>query len=438
MRYLDAWLNDRKVGTLSEGDDLWSFRYDPAWMQADDGFDLSPTLSRAQQQHQDGGSHRPVQWYFDNLLPEEMLRDTVSREAHIAGDDAFALLEYLGAESAGSLVLLPPGLAQTLRGGLRPLSAEALSLRIRDLPRSTLASGAPKRMSAAGAQHKLLVVYRDGELFEPVGGEPSTHILKPDHPGDDYPASVANETFSMRLAQAVLGDTPEINRLYVPEPVYLVRRFDRTEDGQGVTQRRHIIDACQLLDKPRAFKYRAASVQALVDIVARCRNRARTRLRLFGWLVFNLLIANDDNHLKNLSFIVTHEGIDLAPWYDLLSTGSYRTTAIADHRADWPAVDLMIPLPDARRFGEVTRESVLRAGEALGLPRRLGARELDRLAASVAKELPHLMDAMAAETAAIAGVGNPWSAGESRLLRTVRHVVVAEMLARLQTADAKA
>src|ERR1700737_47000 len=108
MRKLIAYLNGRHVGTLSEGSDLWSFEYDPQWVSAPDSFDLSPALTRSQLVHQDGGSERPVQWYFDNLLPEEQMREAVSKEAKINGDDAFALLEYLGAESAGSLVLLPP------------------------------------------------------------------------------------------------------------------------------------------------------------------------------------------------------------------------------------------------------------------------------------------------------------------------------------------
>ena len=431
MRALDVSLNGRKIGRLTEGDDLWQFDYEAAWMQSPDGFDISPGLPRSEASHRDGGTQRPVQWYFDNLLPEETIRETVAREARIQGDDAFALLEYLGAESAGSLVLLPPGQTAAAPRGLRPLADAALSKRIRDLPRATLASGAPKRMSAAGAQHKLLVVVQNGELFEPVGGEPSTHILKPDHPGGDYPASVVNEAFAMRLAATVLGDTPEVSRRYVPEPVYIVRRFDRHADQDGATQRRHIIDACQLLNKPRGFKYRAASVQALADIVALCRNRARTRLRLFGWLVFNLLVGNDDNHLKNLSFLVSREGIELAPWYDLLSTATYRTGAMADHRADWPEVDLMIPLPGAGRFGAVTRVSVLEAGGVLGLPQRLAARELDRIGADMAKAAPLLVEAMAAESAAAAGQGNPWLAGELRLMRTVQHLVLKEMLVRV-------
>ena len=33
VRTLVATLNDRQVGTLREGDDLWSFEYDPAWIE---------------------------------------------------------------------------------------------------------------------------------------------------------------------------------------------------------------------------------------------------------------------------------------------------------------------------------------------------------------------------------------------------------------------
>src|SRR5690242_6976857 len=141
MRKLIAYLNGRVVGTLAEGNDLWSFEYDPEWARLPDSFDLSPALPRSQLRHEDGGSERPVQWYFDNLLPEEQMREAVSKDANIHGDDAFALLEYLGAESAGSLVLLPPGQDVPRKGGLRPLSDAELAGRIRNLPRVPLSSG---------------------------------------------------------------------------------------------------------------------------------------------------------------------------------------------------------------------------------------------------------------------------------------------------------
>src|SRR5581483_2095554 len=203
MRKLIAYLNGRAVGTLAEGSDLWTFEYEREWAGLPDSFDLSPALPRSRILHADGGSDRPVQWYFDNLLPEGPMREAVSKEAHIHEDDAFALLEYLGAESAGSLVLLPPGQDANEPGGLKPLPDDELARRIRNMPRVSLSSGAPKRMSLAGAQNKLLVVYRDGALFEPLGSEPSTHILKPNHLRDDYTASVINEYFVMSLARSL-------------------------------------------------------------------------------------------------------------------------------------------------------------------------------------------------------------------------------------------
>lgn len=149
MRTLHVYLNTRHIGVLAEGNDLWSFEYDPAWAGAQDSFDLSPALNRTRLKHEDGASLRPVQWYFDNLLPEERLRETVSKEAGIKGDDAFALLQYLGAESTGSLVLLPPDQTLATEGALRSLTDEALSQRIRDLPRVSLSRGA--KQTAGGA-----------------------------------------------------------------------------------------------------------------------------------------------------------------------------------------------------------------------------------------------------------------------------------------------
>jgi hypothetical protein len=40
----------------------------------------------------------------DNLLPEEAMRTVLAKEAQLSAEDAFGLLGYFGAESAGSLV----------------------------------------------------------------------------------------------------------------------------------------------------------------------------------------------------------------------------------------------------------------------------------------------------------------------------------------------
>jgi serine/threonine-protein kinase HipA len=333
------------------------------------------------------------------------------------------------------LVLLPPDEAPIQSAGLQPLSDLELSRRIRDLPRVTLSSGAPKRMSVAGAQHKLLVVYRDNALFEPVGAEPSTHILKPDHLSADYPASVFNEFLTMRLADAVGLQVPGVNRRYVPEPVYMVNRFDRFSDGTGKTQRKHIIDACQLLNKSRTFKNTSANFQTLKECVDKCRNRAGARLGLFRWLIFNVMVANDDNHLKNISFVVSSQGVDLAPSYDLLSTGTYHTRAFADHRATWPNVQMMIPLPGSTTFGEVRRSTVLAAAEVLGLTKAIGERELNRMSETMPKALARLSAQVQAENQTLPESARVYLGGEIRLLNTIQHLVVPEMLKRLGAPD---
>lgn len=70
-RALHASINQIAVGTLQEVDGLWSFQYDADWLGSHDGFSLSPHLPLTAEPLLDGASKRPVQWYFDNLLPEE-------------------------------------------------------------------------------------------------------------------------------------------------------------------------------------------------------------------------------------------------------------------------------------------------------------------------------------------------------------------------------
>lgn len=451
MRQLIVSINQRRVGTLSEGDDLWVFEYDEAWAKAPDSFDLSPALPRSQPTHADGGSTRPVQWYFDNLLPEELLREAVSKEANVRGDDAFALLEYLGAESAGSLTLLPPSEEWPTEEGLQELTDAELSQRIIDMPRQTLTKSAPKRISLAGAQHKLLVVMLGDKLYEPRGATPSTHILKPNHPdANTYPASAFNEYATMTLARAARLSLPDVAMRYVPQPVYIIDRFDRVvQAGQKrpragsaaalmapvmalIIQRRHIIDACQLLNKARTFKHSGASLQSLLGVIDRTTNKIDTRIRLFRWLVFNILVANDDCHLKNLSFYMSHDGVALAPHYDLLATGAYYTRAFADERATWGKVRMAFPLPGAHYFEDVTLSSVLKAAATLGLPERVARRLVTEVVTRVPKAVAKLSAELAQRRTALPLEARGALAAEARFLDVLEHIILRDMLDRLK------
>jgi len=294
--------------------------------------------------------------------------------------------------------LLPPGQTPAGHAGLKPLPDEELSRRIADLPKTTLTRNAPKRMSLAGAQHKMLAVLKGANLYEPVGVTPSTHILKPDHPASDtYPASTYLEWLTMLLAKAALLEVPPVYLLHVPQPVYAIERFDRRFDAQGlnpetgleppVVERVHVIDACQLLNKSRVYKHSGASVQALREIAQVCGNELTLPIRLFRWLVFNLLVANDDCHLKNLSFVVTPGHVDLSPHYDLLATGVYHTRAFADEHATWPAVSLAMRLSEeVTRFDQVTPDEVLKAANILGVPPSVARRAVNEVVSRTLRE----------------------------------------------------
>ena len=191
QRQLQVQINGQLIGSLFDQNNVWGFQYAESWLQQPKPFALSPALPLGPEVLLDGATVRPVQWFFDNLLPEERLREVIGKEEGVEAADAFGLLERLGSESAGALVLQPPGAPDAPQGAVE-LTREALSARIRNLPRASLTHQAPKRMSLAGAQHKMVVVSdpATGRLMEPLKGSPSTHILKPNSTADGFPHSV--------------------------------------------------------------------------------------------------------------------------------------------------------------------------------------------------------------------------------------------------------
>ena len=74
--------------------------------------------------------------------------------------------------------------------------------------------------------------------------------------------------------------------------------------------------------------FRAQEGLALAWIVGCSRNRVSTTLASYRRLVYNLLVANSDNHLKNPSVLLSAEGMEVAPAYDPLTTGSTFPTSV--------------------------------------------------------------------------------------------------------------
>lgn len=425
-RELLVQIDQAEVGTLSENQGIWSFTYAPNW--AANGFDLAPGLPRARGTIVDTGTNRPVQWFFDNLLPEDTARDLLVASAKLPSADAWSLLELYGAESAGAIMLLPSGIEQQ-PAALRPLSDEQLQARIKALPRQPLTALAPKRMSLAGAQQKLAIVLKnDGRLFEPEGARASTHILKPDSTNDFYRHSAINEWFCARVAQELGLPVPAVFLRYVPATVYIIERFDRKISGD-VVERLHVLDAAQLLSLAAGMKFSENGLDALNKVVALCRAKAPTRLAIFRWVMFNLLIGNNDAHLKNLSVYGGKDGYALAPHYDLVSTSAWATPELLGARENaWPNVQLSFPIGSARRFSEVTLPDVFAFAKAMGIPQATAHRYLDRMVETIIPAAEKVQTEFEART----DVPVDARAGEIKMLLSIRHLPITTMVAKLK------
>ena len=125
--------------------------------------------------------------------------------------------------------------------------------------------------------------------------------------------------------------------------------------------------------------------------------------------------------------------VRLAPFYGLLSTASYHARSYARSGPHWPMVDLAIALPGQPRFEDVSRDGLLDAGAALGLPVQAGARELDAMLAGIEPNLDKLIERIGRENAHLPEPCRPFPGGEMQMLGTIRHVVVAEMVKRLKS-----
>ena len=170
--------------------------------------------------------------------------------------------------------------------------------------------------------------------------------------------------------------------------------------------------------------------------IHRTTNKLATRNGIFRWLVFNILVGNDDCHLKNLSFYVGPDGISLAPHYDLLCTGSYHTKTFADEHATWNQVPMAFPLPGARTFGDVTLGAVLAAAQQLGMPELAARRIVQEVTSRVEKTLAIIVAEHRAGTKNTPPERAVYTALEDRLLRVVQHITLKDMLQRLRSLEA--
>lgn len=269
------------------------------------------------------------------------LRELIASRDRIDPRDTWALLVRHGQDTAGALSLRPDEAAATQvdQEFLVPLSREALQVKIeesrtRNLP--LMASWDDIRMSLAGAQEKLgLHIDAHGAMFLPEGTAASTHIVKPENASADFPFCPANEFFCMRLADELKVPVPAVDLKHLPEPLYVIERFDREltdtkrEQVAGNAIRRlHQIDLCQALGVSPSKKYESEGGLGLHHLFEVLRGVFVDRPvvaanAVVQWIAFNYLVGNLDAHAKNIAFLMRGQKAAVAPFYDMLCVEAY-------------------------------------------------------------------------------------------------------------------
>lgn len=349
---LDVYLHKDFVGQLIQDDGgQMVFDYAETWLRNSAAVSLSNSLPLRKERF----TQRECRGFFGGILPEADKREIIARNLGISNANDYAMLERIGGECAGAVTFVPEGEPFPEQSyDDRQLNEKELADIIKELPRKPLLAGEQgMRLSLAGAQDKIAIIVNGDNISLPLGGAPSTHLLKPAI--ERFEGLVYNEAVCMTLANKIGLPTAQVEIRYADGIDYLlVKRYDRkmTLRSPGPLsgglfgaifrtynfERLHQEDFCQALGVPPEKKYQTEggpSLKQCFDLLRNVSSIPAIDLQyLLDAVIFNVLIGNHDAHSKNFSLIydegpslATHlmEGLytKLAPLYDLVNTVYY-------------------------------------------------------------------------------------------------------------------
>ncbi len=234
--------------------------------------------------------------------------------------------------------------------------------------------------SLSGMQRKISVRL-DGEratlkVAIDTGGQ---YLLKPQ--ANTFPFLPENEHLTMRLAQLAGVQVAECGLIKLADDsvAYIVKRFDREEDGSKLHQE----DFCQLAERAPKEKYQG-SAELCVRLLRRYADEPTIEvLKLYRQFVVAWWTGNGDLPLKNLSLLRDPSSNlhRLSPAYDLLST----RLVIADDA---------LALTVVGKRDALSKAAWLALAEYAGLPKRAALRALGEVADTRSEALRLIGDAM--------------------------------------------
>ena len=402
--WLDAYGSYEQVGSIEDLESEPAFRYSGSYA----GNPVSASLPLQAEPF----SAENTAAFFAGLAPEGGMREYFQKILRAEEDEYAKLLERLNDESAGALVFSvgdePPGSTANYEPAAEGLFEEFAS-------NPTLTAGklnGVSRLSLTGAMAKI-GLYEDpgsGRWHIPFGAAPSTHIVKAGNPA--YPHETVNEALCLKTAAHCGFDVPEFYLMDVGrhDPLFVTRRYDRVfpEEPRRIfalpqPARLHQEDMCQALSMPPRFKYEPTDgryFEKAIGCAAGCGNSFGESMLMAQYIMFDYLIGNADNHLKNYAFLYSSDlsSRSVAPMYDIVSTSAYEGLDL----------EMGVSFGGSRRITDVTREAIGDAIKRCNLPPKPLLREFDEMAEQVphalAKARDELIDLGFAQAEYVAGV----------------------------------
>ena len=192
--------------------------------------------------------------------------------------------------------------------------------------------------SLGGARPKASVMAPDGSLW--IAKFPSKH-----------------DEFDSGAWEMVVHDLGALCRLNVPEAkaikfsklgtTFLVRRFDR--DGE---KRIHFSSAMTMLGKKDGAN--ATDGSSYLELVSFLKANGAKTIRdtheLWRRIVFSMAVSNTDDHFRNHGFILSDEGWELSPLYDVNPDiyGEYLSLNVDENESD---IDFDLAVAAAPYYG---------------------------------------------------------------------------------------
>ena len=208
---------------------------------------------------------------------------------------------------------------------------------------------------------------------------------------------VLNEQLCLLAAQKLGIEIPEsfilqaqAGKVNDEDVLFATRRFDRDSDkdsriidGLKTPYRLHQEDFAQALGIKSSDKYEKAGqgyLKRMFDLLQKhSSNPIEDSLKLWKRAVYNCIIGNTDNHIKNSSLIYSKDlsSIRLAPFYDVVCTKVYESSTD----------EMSVSINGRQNVNQVTRDDLEQEAKNCGLGSKAAMKIYDEVLNGIQKAL---------------------------------------------------